>query len=298
MRRVLTADRMRAAERAAESHHGMPSPLLMENAGRALADVAHALGGPEARFVVVCGPGNNGGDGLVAARFLLSWGRRVTLVLVGPSAKRTSGFQRNLLALGPSGLQPQALRAAAGPRPAARAPAPRPGAGVVDALFGTGLPRAPAGEFAEAIERLLRWREAGPKVVAADLPSGLHTDSAEPFTPCVEADITVSFGFLKPGQVLEPGASLCGDVRCVDIGLPAQAVEGREGQELLFVEEADARGAIAPRRSDTHKGTYGHVLVVAGSPGKSGAAALSALGALRGGAGLVHVAPRAAGGEA
>jgi len=285
MRRVLTADRMRAAEQAAESHHGMPSPLLMENAGRALADVAHALGGPEARFVVVCGPGNNGGDGLVAARFLLSWGRRVTLVLVGPSEKRTSGFQRNLLALGPSGLEPQALGAAA---------APRPGDVVVDALFGTGLTRAPAGEFAEAIERLLRWREAGAKVVAADLPSGLHTDSAEPFTPCVEADITVSFGFLKPGQVLEPGASLCGDVRCVDIGLPAQAVEGREGQELLFVEEADARGAIAPRRSDTHKGTYGHVLVVAGSPGKSGAAALSALGALRGGAGLVTVATRAA----
>jgi ADP-dependent NAD(P)H-hydrate dehydratase / NAD(P)H-hydrate epimerase len=109
----------------------------------------------------------------------------------------------------------------------------------------------------------------------------------------VEADVTVTFGFLKPGQVLEPGATLCGDTRCVDIGIPAEAIEARAGEELFLVEEADARGAIAPRRSDSHKGTYGHVLVVAGSLGKTGAAALSATSALRSGAGLVTVATRA-----
>ena len=284
MRRVLTADRMRAADRAAGDHFGMPSPLLMENAGRELAEVARAQGSPGGRFLVVCGPGNNGGDGLVAARLLHAWGRRVTLVLVGPREKLTPDSQRNLLALGPSGLEPQAL---------GEVEEPRVGDVVVDAIFGTGLTRAPSGEFAQAIEHVRRWRAAGAKVVAADVPSGLHSDTGVPFEPCVEADATVTFGFLKQGQVLEPGATLCGEVRCVDIGIPAEAVEAQAGAEVFLVEEADARGAIAPRRSDTHKGTYGHVLVVAGSLGKSGAAALSALSALRAGAGLVTVATRA-----
>ncbi|HZH17983.1 MAG TPA: NAD(P)H-hydrate dehydratase [Archangium sp.] len=283
MRRALTAARMRAADQAAESRFGMPSPLLMENAGRWLADAARELGSPGSRYVVVCGPGNNGGDGLVAARFLHISGLPVTLVLVGDRTKLTPESHRNLHALEPYGLQH--------PQPPGEVEA-RAGDVVVDALFGTGLTRAPAGEFAEAIQHMLRWRAAGAKVVAADIPSGLHTDTGEPFSPCVEADITVTFGFLKQGQVLEPGATLCGDLRCVDIGIPPEAVTPQAGRELYVVEESDARGAIAPRRSDTHKGSYGHVLVVAGSHGKSGAAAMSALGALRGGAGLVTVATR------
>lgn len=285
MRRVLTAERMRSADKAAGAHFGMPASVLMENAGRFLAEAARELGHPHARHVVVCGPGNNGGDGLVAARFLHAWGLRVTLVLVGERAKLTPEARRNLHAL-PSRVQPEP-------------PGPvevRPGDVVVDALFGTGLTRAPEGPFAEAIEHMRRWRSAGAKVVAADLPSGLHTDTGVPFEPCVEADVTVTFGFLKRGQVLEPGATLCGDTRCVDIGIPPEAIEAASDEEgeLWLVEEADARGAIAPRRSDTHKGTYGHVLVVAGSHGKSGAAALSATAALRSGAGLVTVATRSA----
>ncbi|HLM44223.1 MAG TPA: NAD(P)H-hydrate epimerase, partial [Myxococcaceae bacterium] len=243
MRRALTAARMRAADQAAESRFGMPSPLLMENAGRELAKVARELGAPGGRYVVVCGPGNNGGDGLVAARFLLSEGLRVTLVLVGDRAKLTPESKRNLHALTPYGIQPQPLGAVQ---------EPRAGDVVVDALFGTGLMRAPTGEFAEAIQHLLRWRAGGAKVVAADMPSGLHTDTGEPFTPCVEADITVTFGFLKQGQLQEPGATRCGELRCVDIGIPSEAVEPQPGAELFLVEEADARGALAPRGSDTH----------------------------------------------
>jgi len=284
MRRALTAARMRAADQAAESRYGMPSALLMENAGRALTEAARELAAPGARYVVVCGPGNNGGDGLVVARFLQAAGLRVTLVLVGDRARLTPESQRNLHALEPHGVKPL---------PLAEVGEVRRGDVVVDALFGTGLTRAPAGDFAEAIHRMNQWRAAGAKVVAADVPSGLHTDTGEPFEPCVEADVTVSFGFLKQGQVLEPGATLCGELRCVDIGIPSVAAEGPEGPELLLVEEADARGAIAPRRSDTHKGTYGHVLVVAGSRGKSGAAAMVAMGTLRSGAGLVTVATRA-----
>ena len=283
MRRVLTAERMRAADKAAGAHFGMPASVLMENAGCFLAEAARDLGHASARYVVVCGTGNNGGDGLVAARYLHAWNLRVSLVLVGDRAKLTSESRRNLHAL-PSRVQPEP------PGPVEM----RKGDVVVDALFGTGLTRAPEGAFAEAIEHMRRWRSAGAKVVAADVPSGLHTDTGVPFEPCVEADVTVTFGFLKRGQVLEPGATLCGDVRCVDIGIPPEAIEAASDAEgeLWLVEEADAREAIAPRRSDTHKGTYGHVLVVAGSHGKSGAAALASVAALRSGAGLVTVATR------
>jgi NAD(P)H-hydrate epimerase len=283
MLRVLTAAQMREAEQDAEARHGMPSALLMENAGRGLAEVARSVAGPEGRFTVVCGPGNNGGDGLVAARFLHEGGGRVVVTLVGDVAKLTTEAKRNLTALKGFGVVPRSLESL-----------PELGHGdvVVDALFGTGLSRAPAGAFAEAIGVMARWRRLGAKVVAADVPSGLQSDSGEPFSPCVEADVTVAFGFLKPGQVLEPGASLCGRVRRVDIGMGGEAAKELSGPRLLMVEEADARGTLPVRRADSHKGTYGHVLVVAGSRGKTGAAALVAKSALRSGAGLVTVASR------
>ncbi|RKH04613.1 NAD(P)H-hydrate dehydratase [Corallococcus sp. CA053C] len=284
MQRVLTAVQMREAEAAAQEHHGMPSGLLMENAGRALAEAARSVAAPGARFTVLCGPGNNGGDGLVAARFLLEGGARVVVSLVGDSAKTSPESKRNLTALEGFGESPRAFEVL---------PEPGPGDVVVDALFGTGLHRAPAGAFADAIGTMARWRRAGAKVVAADVPSGLQSDTAEPFTPCVEADVTVAFGFLKPAHELEPGASLCGDVRRVDIGLGGEASRVASGPELFRVEEKDAREALPVRRADSHKGTYGHVLVVAGSPGKTGAAAMVALAALRSGAGLVTVATRA-----
>jgi NAD(P)H-hydrate epimerase len=270
MQSVLTAAQMREAEHAAETLFGMPSAVLMENAGRALAEAARSLVVPGGRFLVFCGPGNNGGDGLVAARFLQESGARVSVTLVGDRAKMTPEAQRNLRALESHGISPQPLDSVS---------RPRAGDVVVDAIFGTGLSRAPEGAFAEAIYRIYRWRKVGVKVVAADVPSGLQSDTGETFLPYVEADVTVSFGFLKRGQVLEPGASLCGELRRVDIGLTAAAAQG-------------LTGVLSPRRKDTHKGTYGHVLVVAGSRGKSGAAALVSLAALRSGAGLVSVATR------
>lgn len=283
MQRVLTAAQMREAELAAEARCGLPSALLMENAGRGLADVARSVAGERGRFIVLCGPGNNGGDGLVAARFLREAGASVAVALVGDAAKLTPEARRNLTALQAFGVAPVAVDAL---------PEPGPGDVVVDALFGTGLSREPAGPFADAIARMLRWREAGAKVVAADVPSGLQSDTGVAFEPCAVADVTVSFGFLKRGQVLEPGASLCGEVRRVDIGLGGDAEKAITGPELRLVEESDARGALPVRREDTHKGTYGHVLVVAGSRGKSGAAAMVARSALRSGAGLVTVATR------
>ncbi|QDE91161.1 bifunctional ADP-dependent (S)-NAD(P)H-hydrate dehydratase/NAD(P)H-hydrate epimerase [Myxococcus xanthus] len=284
MLRVLTAAQMRQAEQAAEARHGMPSALLMENAGRGLAEVARGLIGSGGRFVVVCGPGNNGGDGLVAARFLREGGACVSVVMVGDAAKLTPEARRNLEAVKGFGVTPRTLEAV---EPARR------GDVVVDALFGTGLSRAPAGAFADAVSAIRGWRAAGAKVVAADVPSGLQSDTGAPFSPCVEADATVAFGFLKPGQVLEPGASLCGRVHRVDIGMGGESSNEVSGPELFVVEESDARRTLPARKADSHKGTFGHVLVVAGSRGKTGAAALVAKAALRSGAGLVTVAARA-----
>jgi hydroxyethylthiazole kinase-like uncharacterized protein yjeF len=283
LKRLVTSEQMREVDAATTAHHGMPAAVLMENAGRALADAALELASPGGRFLVLCGRGNNGGDGLVAARKLHSRGRTVHVELVGGHERLEGEPRRNLLALQSAGLSPTTIPEALEVGPADV---------VVDALFGIGLRRAPEGPFAEAISRIRAWRSAGAKVVAADLPSGLSGDSGQPFEPCVSADATLSFGLLKVGQVVEPGRSLCGALREVEIGIPPVAWQGLPRPAMWLLEEQDARRRIPKRRADGHKGTYGHVLVVAGSWGKTGAAAMTATAALRSGAGLVTVATR------
>lgn len=283
MKRLVTAQQMRAVDAATSEQHGMPSAVLMENAGAALAEAALELASAQGRFVVLCGRGNNGGDGLVAARRLHAKGRTVHVELVGGAERLEGEPKRNLLALQSVGLNPtsvdEELRVG-------------PGDVVIDALFGTGLARPPEGGYAEAIGRIHTWRKAGAKVVAADIPSGLSSDTGQPFDPCVEADLTLSFGLVKVGQVIEPGRSLCGELRQVEIGIPDVAVQALPRPAMWWLEEEDARTRIAVRKADSHKGTYGHLLVVAGSWGKSGAAAMTGLAALRAGAGLVTVATR------
>ncbi len=283
MKQVVTSQQLAELERLAAESFGMPSRLLMENAGTALAQQAMELASAAGRFLVVCGQGNNGGDGLVAARKLAALQRAVLIEVIGDADQLKGEAKRNHLALRSSGLA------------SARIPAEHdvaPGDVVVDAIFGTGLNRPPQGGHAEAIERIWKWRAAGAKVVAVDVPSGLQSDTGQAFSPCVQADVTVSFGPLKVGQVLEPGASLCGRLLEAEIGLPRPLAVPIGGQAVFLLEEADVRDRIPERRADSHKGTYGHVLVVAGSWGKTGAAALAALGALRGGAGLVTIATR------
>lgn len=282
MKRALTAPEMRAVD-AAAAEHGMPGGVLMENAGQALARAALALAGAEGRFLVLCGMGNNGGDGLVAARALHAVGRAVRVELMGLPEALEGEPARNARALRAGGVE--------------LAPIPEdtvvgPGDVVIDALLGTGLSRAPEGRYADAIGRISVWRASGAKVLAADVPSGLGSDGGAQHAPCVTADATAAFGFLKVGQAVEPGASRCGEVELVDIGLPRAAVAVLGEPAVYLLEESDVRGRLPERRSDSHKGTFGHVLVVAGSRGKTGAAALAGLGALRGGAGLVTVATR------
>ncbi|MGZ6059872.1 MAG: NAD(P)H-hydrate dehydratase [Myxococcaceae bacterium] len=274
MQPLLTSAETRAAEAEAE-RHGLPASILMENAGTAVADAAAKLGGAGTRFLVVAGPGNNGGDGYVAARKLHAAGRQVDVWRVGDPARLRGDAARNHAAVEQSGV-PVHSSAAAFPL--------RAGDVVVDALFGTGLARAPEGEAADAIRQMHRWRAEGVRVLAVDLPSGLSSDSGRAFEPCVAADLTVTFGAQKLGLALEPGATLAGNIDVVDIGLAELT------PSTWLLEPSDGPRWLPPRRSDSNKGTYGHLLVIAGSRGKSGAAALAGLAALRSGVGLCTVA--------
>ena len=274
MQPLLTAAETRTAEAEAE-RRGLPASILMENAGTAVAEAAMALGGPAARFLVVAGPGNNGGDGYVAARKLHAAGRQVDVWRVGDPARMKGDAARNHAAVEQGGV-PVHSSAAAMPL--------RPGDVVIDALFGTGLARPPDGEPADAVRAMLRWHGEGVRVLAVDLPSGLSSDTGRAFEPCVAADLTVTFGALKLGLGLEPGATLAGRIEVADIGLAELT------PSTWLLEPSDGPRWLPPRRADTNKGTYGHLLVVAGSRGKTGAAALAGVAALRSGVGLCTVA--------
>jgi NAD(P)H-hydrate epimerase len=272
----VTAEAMRGLDRHTIEKLGIPGELLMECAGRLIAALAEAEFAPGRRVLVLCGPGNNGGDGLVAARHLHLRGVPATAVFVGDPARVRGDAARNLERAERAGVPFAAGRWRA-----------EPGDLVVDALFGTGLARALEGDAAAAVRKILAAR-AQCRILAVDLPSGLDADTGQPTGPCVQADLTVTLGLPKLGLALEPGRSLAGRVFVGRIGIADEAPGVAIRSSLLTRRGA---GALLPvRRADGHKGSFGHVLVAAGSRGKAGAAALAALGAARVGAGLVTVA--------
>jgi NAD(P)H-hydrate epimerase len=220
----------------------------------------------------------------VAARLLRQGGREALAVSLVPRG----ALQGDALA-----AREEAERAGVPVRDATSADAIQAGEGdvLVDALLGTGLARAPEGLFAAAIERIEALRCAGARVLAVDVPSGLSADTGQPLGACVRADRTVTFAFPKRGLVLFPGAELAGELVVADIGIPAAAA-ARVPVTCELLGEEEARALVPRRPPDAHKGDAGRVLVIAGSPGKTGAAWLSLAGALRGGAGLVTLAAR------
>jgi NAD(P)H-hydrate epimerase len=252
----------------------------MERAGLAVARTAAAVAGGSygRRAVIICGKGNNGGDGLVAARYLARWGMGAAAVLLGePTALRE-----------PAGTNLRRVEATAGARwhpysgerlvrEVTRADV------VVDAVFGTGFRGAAEGPHADAIDRT---NEAPSPVVAVDVPSGVEGDSGLVRGPAVRADVTVALGAPKVGDVLFPGAEHAGVVEVVDIGFPPDLVRS----DLLMVEASDVLALLPSRDLEGHKRRSGVVLVVAGSRGMTGAPRLVAEGAYRAGAGLVTVA--------
>jgi NAD(P)H-hydrate epimerase len=236
---------------------------------------------------VLCGGGNNGGDGYVAARLLHAEGRLTDVLALVPAARLSGDAAAVRAQAAAAGVAIVEVGDAAEVPPLALGP----GDVVVDALLGTGLARAPEGIFADAIAAVAAARDRGARVVAVDVPSGLSADTGRPLGACVEADRTVTFAFPKRGLVVFPGAALAGEVTVADIGIPAAAA-ARVPVEAELVEEEDARELLPPRPPEAHKGDAGRLVVIAGSPGKSGAAHLALTGALRGGAGLVWLAAR------
>ena len=283
---VLSAEEMRRLDRRAIETLGIPGATLMENAGRgATREIVRLLprGGRGARVVVVCGKGGNGGDGFVVARLLKQRGARVTVWLTARPEEITGDAAGKLAAMRRSGLRPIVIE---DERPLAESLG---GAdAVVDALLGTGAEGAPRGTTAAAITAI----DASQRfVVSLDIPSGLPADGGPPSGPAVRADVTTTFAALKRGLVTGPGLDWAGRVVVVDIGIPEAEV--RRGVTTFLLEASDIASHLPRRRPSAHKGTYGRLLIVAGSVGKTGAAALAARAAMRSGAGLVTVATAA-----
>lgn len=281
---VLTAAEMRNAERRTIEEVGLPGAVLMENAGAAVARQVRERYPRARRLVVLCGKGNNGGDGFVVARHLLAFGPQT--YLLGAKAEvhgdarlhmgvyeRSGGALTEVCDLGAwQAVRERALGADL----------------VVDALLGTGLREAPAGLVGQAIEDLAALRDRrGMPIVAVDVPSGIPSDSGDLAWETVSASVTVTFAAPKYGHVLPPACDRVGELIVADIGIPREALTGAR---LFLLEAADAARVFGTRDPGAHKGAFGHVLIVGGSVGKTGAALLAATGALLSGAGLVTVA--------
>lgn len=278
---LLGRDAVRAIDRDAAERLGLPTLLLMENAGRGAFDVI-AAAYPRAleRVVVIGGIGQNGGDGWVVARHLWNAGKLPRVLLVGDRARVAGDARVNFDALERLGVQVTSVGEDLSPLVHALSEATL----VVDALFGTGLDRPLTGVNAAVVERI---NACAADIVALDLPSGVDADRGRVLGTAVRAERTVTFAAHKRGLYQYPGVELAGEITCVSIGVPA----GYDADGLL--EASDVARWVARRAPDAHKGSAGHVLVIAGSPGRTGAALLAGFGALHGGAGLVTLAARA-----
>ncbi len=281
---VLTAAEMREADRRTIEEIGLPGVVLMENAGRTVACALRERYPSARRPVVLCGKGNNGGDGFVVARHLIDL--KPTTYLVGARSEVKGEARLHMGVLERSGgVVAEIADAACWERAREKALA---GDVIVDALLGTGLSQAPSGLVGQVVHDLVVLRnERQVPVVAVDLPSGLPSDSGETAWETVAADLTVTFAAPKYGHVLSPACDRVGALIVADIGIPRSLLVSTR---LWLLEAADAAAAFPRREPGAHKGTFGHLLVIAGSLGKSGAAILAATGALRSGAGLVTVA--------
>jgi ADP-dependent NAD(P)H-hydrate dehydratase / NAD(P)H-hydrate epimerase len=280
--KILTAEQMRAVDRRT-IEMGIPGIVLMENAAHRVVEFLARRFAPleEQRIAVLCGKGNNGGDGLAVARQLFTrfHPRRLDVILLAAPEELKGDAASNYRMLEACGC-PVAREICAEARNATL---------VVDGLLGTGIRGPAAGRMLEAIRDINQGFPLA-KVVAIDIPSGMPTDSGEPGGEFARADATVTFTALKRAHALPPNCDHMGELVVGPIGSPPSLCDD---VWLSLVEPSMFRALLKPRPRGGHKGTFGHVLVVAGSRGKTGAAAMTGLGALRAGAGLVTVASAA-----
>jgi ADP-dependent NAD(P)H-hydrate dehydratase / NAD(P)H-hydrate epimerase len=289
--KILSAAEMREVDRLTTARYGIPSPTLMENAGVSVAEFI-AQQWPkfaQRRIVVLCGKGNNGGDGFVAARNLLKLGAKPAVYLFaapdemqGDAAANCKRWQKvsGALEIVRNSNDLQNIK-----------PALDAADIIVDALLGTGTHGAVEGLFAEAIEAVnKRHKTVNSVVVAVDIPSGMVADTGEAMGACINANYTVTFTAPKMGTILGTASDAVGDLIVHEIGSPPELLDEVGKSNVRWIDWREVSIFARPRRADGNKGNYGHVLVVAGSVGKSGAAVLASWAALRMGAGLVTVA--------
>lgn len=283
--KIVTAREMQAIDKRSIEEYGIPGIVLMENAGRGVVEWLWRKF-PDLdrkRVAVFAGKGNNGGDGFVVARHLHNRGVEVQVLLIGEwtglkndaktNAEIASRIGIPVTEIGPGNLASQDHRL-------------RHSDILVDAIFGTGLTKPAAGTYEKVIEKI---NGLGKYVVAVDVPSGVDSDTGQLIGPHIRADLTLSLALLKRCHRLYPAAGIMGEVRVIDIGIPPKAVDCQS----VTVQEAgkeDIASWFPKRPPDSHKGNYGHVLVIAGAVGKGGAAGLTALAALRSGCGLATLA--------
>jgi len=282
---VVTAEQMREMDRLTIQKYGVPSLTLMERAGAAITEALVTRFGRAAKkgVLIVAGKGNNGGDGLVVARLLKRKKIPCEVALLARKGELSADAAHKLRAF--LKLRGKVDEISGGDFELLSRLLGKNGL-IVDAILGTGLKSEVRGRFAEAITLL---NAAGLPIVAVDIPSGLDTDSGQPLGVAVQAEMTVALAFPKLGEVIYPGVGYCGELVVADIGIDERAVaEVAPTTELL--DQETVRWLVPRREANTHKGTYGHVLVLAGSRGKTGAAILACRAAMRTGAGLVTLA--------
>ncbi|HEY3347545.1 MAG TPA: NAD(P)H-hydrate dehydratase, partial [Nitrospirota bacterium] len=279
--KLATATEMRELDRRAIEDFGIPGAVLMENAGYALADeVESSLDGVDGRrVVIICGRGNNGGDGLVAARHLFNWGAKVKVWLFSDQMKGDAGL--NLSIARRMGVEAAVITDELG----GLSSDIKHAHAVVDAIFGTGLSNGITGLPAAVIEIINNYSKL---TLSADMPSGVNSDDGQVMGVAVKASSTVVFGLPKLGLYIYPGAGLAGKITVEDIGIPASAVKDA-GIRATLVTAEHAASLLPGRLPDANKGNFGHLFVLAGSPGMTGAASMTARAATRSGAGLVTV---------
>jgi len=282
MRLVKSAE-MQEMDRMTIHDMGVPGVVLMENAARGATRLflSHFVPAIHAHILLLCGRGNNGGDGYVIARYLHNAGFKITVLVLAPLEKISGDALTNLKIIRSMDLKIIAV----------------PGEKewqmhqslltrcdyIIDGILGTGLNAPVRGFYAQVIEDV---NSAAKPVMAIDMPSGLNADTGQIMGVAIKANLTVTFGFPKLGQLLFPGVDCVGRLARIDIGIPNSVIEGVPDRYHM-IEPNDFRDLFKLDRLDIHKGNRGHLLVLAGSTGKTGAAAMTALGALRAGAGLV-----------
>ena len=293
--KALTAAEMREVDRLTTERYGIPSLQLMENAGtRVFEFLRSSYGDVAASHVsILCGKGNNGGDGFVVARLLQEAGLKPNVYLFADSKAVRGDAAENLARLKKSGAKIQEISTPA-QWDAARADVAKSRV-IVDALLGTGLKSRVEGLLASVIEDVNKIsRDASSlcpeAVLALDIPSGLPSDGESAAGPVIRAHATITFTAPKIGQLVSPDSPCCGRLHVRDIGSPRELIDEIGKENIFWIEPREFLQLPLVRPADSHKGKFGHVLVIAGSLGKSGAAILAGRGALRAGAGLVTVA--------